>query len=158
MPVPTGLVRPAVLGGVDGLVTSFVIVAAGVAGSVEKRIVLLIGVASLVADAVSMAASEILSVRAEGGILTTALTQGSVCAASFLLLGTLPLVALALSTTVAVTATSSIAVFAFALCGIGLARARLTGERWSACVAEVLAIGCAAGLVGYAVAAIQSRL
>ena len=155
---PMGLVRPAVLGGVDGLVTSFVIVAAGVAGSIEKRIVLLFGVASLVADAVSMAASEFLSVRTEGGLLAAALKQGSVCAASFLLLGALPLVAFALSATTSVTATSTIAVFAIALCGIGLVRARFTGERWSTCVAEALAIGCAAGVVGYAVAALQARL
>ena len=45
------IVRPFVLGSIDGLVTSFVILASGFAGNVIKSSVLTIGFASLVADA-----------------------------------------------------------------------------------------------------------
>lgn len=57
--------RPFVLGAIDGVVTTFAVVA-GVAGaSLDDAIVIVLGVANLGADGFSMAASAFLSSRAE---------------------------------------------------------------------------------------------
>ena len=55
--------EPAVLGAVDGLITSFVIVASGAAGALDKQSVVVVLASSLVADAFSMGVSEYLSSR-----------------------------------------------------------------------------------------------
>jgi VIT1/CCC1 family predicted Fe2+/Mn2+ transporter len=66
--VTGGWLRPAVFGASDGLVSNFALiagVAAGSSGSNSSRIVVLAGVAGLVAGAFSMAAGEYISVRSQ---------------------------------------------------------------------------------------------
>ena len=58
------LIRPSILGGVDGIITSFAIVVSCHAAGFDTRTVLVIGVASLIADGASMGISEYLSSRA----------------------------------------------------------------------------------------------
>jgi VIT1/CCC1 family predicted Fe2+/Mn2+ transporter len=87
-------VRPVVLGAIDGMVTSFVVVASGFAGRVEYGAVVLIAVASLVADAVSMTASEYLSSRSTQRVtVADARRQAVLCGAAFLAGGAPTLVA-----------------------------------------------------------------
>lgn len=62
---PTGYLRDWVLGGIDGAVTTFAIVA-GVAGAgLSHSVVIILGVANLVADGISMAAGNYSGVKAE---------------------------------------------------------------------------------------------
>ena len=66
--VTGGWLRPAVFGASDGLVSNFALiagVAAGSSGSNSSEIVVLAGVAGLVAGAFSMAAGEYISVRSQ---------------------------------------------------------------------------------------------
>jgi vacuolar iron transporter family protein len=66
--VTGGWLRPAVFGASDGLVSNFALiagVAAGSSGSNSSKIVVLAGVAGLVAGAFSMAAGEYISVRSQ---------------------------------------------------------------------------------------------
>jgi VIT1/CCC1 family predicted Fe2+/Mn2+ transporter len=66
--VTGGWLRPAVFGASDGLVSNFALiagVAAGSSGSNGSKIVVLAGVAGLVAGAFSMAAGEYISVRSQ---------------------------------------------------------------------------------------------
>jgi DNA damage-binding protein 1 len=60
------IIKSVVLGGLDGIITTFAIVCA-VAGSGElgSKVVILMGVANLVADAISMGLGDFLSERAE---------------------------------------------------------------------------------------------
>jgi VIT1/CCC1 family predicted Fe2+/Mn2+ transporter len=66
--VTGGWLRPAVFGASDGLVSNFALiagVAAGSSGTNSSKIVVLAGVAGLVAGAFSMAAGEYISVRSQ---------------------------------------------------------------------------------------------
>ena len=57
--------RDFVYGGVDGAVTTFAVVAGTIGASLAPRIVIILGVANLIADGFSMAASNFLGTRAE---------------------------------------------------------------------------------------------
>ena len=65
--------RPIVLGAIDGLITTFVIVATALTGRVGPIVVGTVGIASLLADAFSMGVSEYLSSRLETSVSEAAL-------------------------------------------------------------------------------------
>ena len=81
--------RPLLLGAIDGLITSFVIVAGGLASGASRRVVLLIGFSSLVADGLSMAVSEGISSRAQDDRVTIpqAVRLGATCFFGFVSFG-----------------------------------------------------------------------
>jgi VIT1/CCC1 family predicted Fe2+/Mn2+ transporter len=62
--VSGGWLRPAVFGAMDGLVTNIALIAGVGGGGVEPHLIVLTGVAGLVAGAISMALGEYTSVRA----------------------------------------------------------------------------------------------
>jgi VIT1/CCC1 family predicted Fe2+/Mn2+ transporter len=64
-PVRPGYLSDAVLGGIDGCVTTFAIVAGAVGGALSGKIIVMLGLANLLADGFSMAASNYLSVKSE---------------------------------------------------------------------------------------------
>ena len=77
------LLRPAILGGVDGIITSFAIVVSSHVGQFKQSTLLIVGIASLVADGISMGISEYLSTRTmnsrisyQRNILSTNLESG----------------------------------------------------------------------------------
>jgi len=57
--------RDWIYGGIDGLVTTFAIVAGAVGADMSSRVVLILGVAKLIADALSMAAANYSGTKAE---------------------------------------------------------------------------------------------
>ncbi len=61
-----GYTQDAVLGAIDGCVTTFAIVAGTVGGSFSPVVTVVLGVANLLADGFSMAASEYQATKAEG--------------------------------------------------------------------------------------------
>ena len=70
------LLRASLLVGIDGTITSFVIVSGTHSGSLASNVVLIVGTSSLLADGLSMGVSEYLSsdaeralVRRDGGIV-----------------------------------------------------------------------------------------
>ena len=149
--------RPFVLGSVDGLITSFVIVAGGLAADVDKGSVGILGVSSLVADGFSMGVSEYLSSRPSTTTARAAL-MGFVCFASFVAFGALPLGAYLLATTHAAERVASLLAFAASLVGVGLVRGRVEageGRRWWQSLGEVTLLGASAGGLAYAVASVK---
>jgi VIT1/CCC1 family predicted Fe2+/Mn2+ transporter len=64
-PVNPGYLSDGVLGGIDGCVTTFAIVAGAVGGALSAKIIVMLGLANLLADGFSMAASNYLSVKSE---------------------------------------------------------------------------------------------
>ena len=64
-PAGRGYLSDAVLGGIDGGVTTFAIVAGAIGGGLPGFVVVVLGLANLVADGFSMAASNYLSVKSE---------------------------------------------------------------------------------------------
>ena len=57
------LVRDAILGATDGCVTTFAVVAGAVGGTLDDKVVIVLGFANLLADGFSMAASNYLGAR-----------------------------------------------------------------------------------------------
>lgn len=60
-----GYLGDAILGSVDGLVTTFAVVAGAVGGGFGKHVVVILGLAKLLADAFSMGVSNYLQIRSE---------------------------------------------------------------------------------------------
>tara|TARA_B110000046_G_C12981853_1_gene393702 strand:+ start:380 stop:883 length:504 start_codon:yes stop_codon:yes gene_type:complete len=148
--------RPALLGAVDGLITSFVIVAGGLASETEKSKILLIGFSSLIADGISMGVSESISSRAQGGLpLGQTALLGLVCLTSFVIVGCFPLVGFAAGATTDMSRILSIALFAFFLFAVGVVRSCITRENCALATAETVALGSIAGAIAYAIASIR---
>ena len=158
-------VRSAVLGGVDGVITSFTIVAASDVGGLGTRAVAVVGFASLLADATSMGASEFLSVSAERAAtadvslslssrvsdarrLVPPVRAGVVCFASFVVWGCVPIVLYLATTRLLACAVLSLV----ELMLLGAARARLSGEPLLLGLGQTALLGAAAGAVAYGVA------
>jgi VIT1/CCC1 family predicted Fe2+/Mn2+ transporter len=80
-----------IYGGVDGLITTFAIIAGSLGGSLSNRIVLILGLASIIADGFSMGLSSYLAekARVDG---KKALKVGLVTFLSFLFIGIFPLI------------------------------------------------------------------
>ena len=94
------LPRSAVLGGVDGVITSFAVVAASsVADDSSARVALIVGTSSILADGVSMGISEFLSfdhtlqnAETVQANQLRAYLSGAACFTSFVLCGAVPLI------------------------------------------------------------------
>lgn len=148
-------VRPALLGAVDGLITSFVIVAGGLASDTDKRRILLIGFSSLIADGISMGVSESISSRAQDGLaLVQAATLGAICFTSFIAVGCFPLVGFAIGQDEMTARALSIAFFALLLALVGGARAAITRENFIWATTETIILGAIAGGIAYGIASI----
>jgi DNA damage-binding protein 1 len=60
-----GLLKPVIFGGLDGILTSFAIVAGAAGGNLSPEVVLILGFSNIFADALSMGVGEFLSSKAE---------------------------------------------------------------------------------------------
>jgi len=60
-----GLLKPLIFGGLDGILTSFAIVAGAAGGGLSSKVVLILGFSNIFADALSMGVGEFLSSKAE---------------------------------------------------------------------------------------------
>mmetsp|Transcript_23159 Transcript_23159/g.34190 ORF Transcript_23159/g.34190 Transcript_23159/m.34190 type:complete len:279 (+) Transcript_23159:256-1092(+) len=60
-----GLLKPMIFGGLDGILTSFAIVAGAAGGNLNSSVVLILGFSNIFADALSMGVGEFLSSKAE---------------------------------------------------------------------------------------------
>lgn len=150
-----------VYGANDGIVTTFAIVAGTVGASLSTQVILILGFASLFADGVSMAASNILSERSKAGdrlSLREASRHGTATFLGFVIAGFVPLLAYVL-------ALFENREFAFAatLAGltlffVGAGRAFFTDRRPLWAGTEMLVIGTGAGAVAYGVGRLGSHL
>jgi VIT1/CCC1 family predicted Fe2+/Mn2+ transporter len=59
-----GLIKPIIFGGLDGILTSFAIVAGAAGGKLSPQVVLILGFSNIFADALSMGVGEFLSSKA----------------------------------------------------------------------------------------------
>lgn len=60
-----GLLKPIIFGGLDGILTSFAIVAGAAGGALSPKVILILGFSNIFADALSMGVGEFLSSKAE---------------------------------------------------------------------------------------------
>lgn len=148
------LLRAALLGGVDGTISSFAVVAGVDAGGWAERGVLVVGVATTLADALSMGVSEYLSSEAARDDAALAapvrrvppLGLGAACFTAFALSGAVPIVAYVASRG-SVLASAMFSLVWLMLLGVG--RARVSGEWLLRGQLQTAALGAAAGAVAY---------
>lgn len=81
-----------VYGAVDGTVTTFAVVAGATGGDLSSKIIIILGLANLFADGVSMSISAYLSAKSEKIGKKTPLSIGVWTLISFIILGFVPLV------------------------------------------------------------------
>lgn len=87
-----------VYGANDGIVTTFAVVAAAAGAGVSASIILILGIANLIADGFSMGASKYLSLKSEQSVekagtdLRNPFNDGLATFVSFVVVGSLPLV------------------------------------------------------------------
>lgn len=151
-----------IYGANDGLITTFAVVSGVVGANLSANIVLILGVANLLADGVSMGASNYLSKRShehDAKLLThrAAAHHGLVTLASFVVIGAIPLIAYIFvppaSRFFATTVVTLLTLFA-----VGAMRAIVTEQRWWRAGLEMLVIGAAAAGIAYGIGHFMSRL
>lgn len=156
-----------IYGGIDGVVTTFAIVAGVVGAGLNPGIILILGFSNVLADGFSMASSNFLSARAEqrlggGDSAKKPLKTAFVTFISFVLLGTAPLIAFLFEFLfgwfqgdqfiVSCILTSA----AFVV--IGFIKGGITGQNRIRASFETLLIGGVAALVSYFVGAFLHNL
>lgn len=151
------LLRASILGGVDGVITSFAIVSGSHAGKLGNDVVVVIGVSSLLADGFSMGISEFLSSDTVKILLDTkpkASTLGVVCFLSFVVCGFVPLAVFFLTRNLL-----SVSMFALVeLMILGSTRTRFSGEDVLKGFFQTTLLGAAAGGIAYAVGYAMKQL
>ncbi len=165
-------VKAAVYGANDGIVTTFAVVA-GVAGAqLSPNIILILGIANMVADGISMAVGDFLGERSEhrfrnhqsGTLMPDGLWKtGAVTFAAFIVAGSMPLAPyllelLGLSIDASQRFAYSIIATAATLFLVGSLRTIVTRGAWWKNGLEMLGIGAIAATVAYGLGALIERL
>jgi VIT1/CCC1 family predicted Fe2+/Mn2+ transporter len=154
-----------VYGAFDGIVTTFAVVAAGAGAGLDARIIVILGLANLIADGFSMGASAYLSQRAEK-ITSTAYSVkvGVATFGAFVVVGLLPVLPYLIGLVTGdgdgrqlFVAACVVAALAFVVVGFGKAftgghKARL------ASIAETLLLGSVAAALSYLLGDFLARI
>ncbi len=158
--------RDLIYGANDGIITTFAIVTGVTGAALQPRIVLILGVANLLADGFSMGASNFLSIRsdeaarrAEGAdaLEPFPFRHGAVTFVAFVLAGVVPLASYLLGLGDAAFAVA-IVLTASALFVVGAARVVVTDATWWRSGLEMTIVGATAAAVAYGVGALIARL
>lgn len=151
-----------VYGANDGIVTTFAIVSGVVGAQLSNQVIVTLGFASLLADGFSMAASNYLSERsarvADGKTEpaaepATAVRRGAVTFVSFVLAGSVALVAYVVPLPADRRLPLAVALTLATLFGIGAARGAVVQRGWLRTGVEMLLVGAAAAGVAYGIGA-----
>jgi vacuolar iron transporter family protein len=151
--------RDLVYGANDGVITTFAVVAGVSGGALSERVVLIVGAANLLADGLSMAVGNYLSIRSNESVRRTQgvpeeesqpVRHALATLVAFAVVGALPLAPFLVS------GLSSQQHFVLscgatlaALFGTGASRASVTDESWWASGLEMLALGVVVAVVAY---------
>jgi vacuolar iron transporter family protein len=157
--------RDMVYGALDGVITTMAVLAGAEGASLSMRVGLILGMANLLGDGISMGASNYLGLRSEieqaGGSIASEAPwrHGLATVAAFVAVGSAPLLAFAVS------AWSGAPVFplagtlaALALVGAGVVRARFVGKTATRSAFEMVSVGVLAGGTAYLVGRLASSL
>jgi len=160
-------IRDLVYGANDGIITTFAVVAGVAGGALSHTAVLVIGVANLVADGLSMGVGNFLAIRAhESGRETEQLPEEEAnphrhaiaTFVAFVAAGAVPLAPyLVPSATESRFAWSTVLTLA-ALFGVGAARAVVTTDRWWRTGGEMLALGAVVAASAYGAGALVANI
>ncbi len=166
------LLRGAVFGANDGIITTFAVVAGAVGASLPARVIIILGIANLIADGVSMGLGDFLAERSEQRLRQVQhdhylrknlWRSGAVTFLAFIAAGTLPLLPYVLEFvnggyTLTHHFSVSMTSTALALFVVGSLRTAFTKGRWWANGLEMLGVGTLAAGVAYGVGALVKTL
>jgi vacuolar iron transporter family protein len=156
-----------IYGANDGLITTFAVVAASSGGALSTRTVLIVGIANLLADGLSMGVGNYLSIRSREGALAAVgrpeeeaspARHGTATFVAFVLAGAIPLLPYAFGAGISVGLLVSVLLTLATLFTIGASRSLVTVSRWWTAGIEMLALGIVVALAAYISGAIVSRL
>ena len=148
-----------VYGANDGIITTFAVVSGVVGAALSPSIILILGIANLLADGFSMGASNYLSIRSRPEPMPNnpkldALRHGSVTFGAFILAGTVPIIAYIMPLPAASRFPLAIALTLVTLFSVGAARTLVIERRWWRSGLEMLVIGATAAAVAYGIGAL----
>ncbi|MDR0899239.1 MAG: VIT1/CCC1 transporter family protein [Lactobacillaceae bacterium] len=149
-------VSPIVYGGLDGIITTFAVVAGSVGGDVTILTIIILGFSNLLADGFSMAAGAYLSDTSdEDETRKKAFADGLATFVSFNVFGLIPLVAYLLTHAYFQNPTIAFPI-SFVIVGIsliilGTVKAQLSGQKMHVEVIRTLAVGYVAAIVAFGV-------
>ena len=147
--------RDAVYGAGDGVVTTFAVIAGATGADLGLEAALILGLANLVADGVSMGAGNYLALKSQLEQQNASVAaerprrHGLAALLAFLLFGAIPLAALVAPPSAVFTVASLLS--AATLFAVGSLRARFIPRSWLRCGTEMLLVGGAAGACAYVV-------
>lgn len=156
------LIKASVYGANDGIITTFAVVSGVTGASLDLKVIIILGIANLIADGISMGVSDYLGERAEHDYQSNSGKKGhgeviwhsgAVTFGSFVVAGCVPLLpylgALAFGLTLSQPFLVSSLGTAAALFAVGVARTSVTKGNWWKNGLQVLAVGTAAAGIAY---------
>jgi vacuolar iron transporter family protein len=160
-------IRELVYGANDGVITTFAVVAGVAGGGISSVVVLVVGIANLLADGLSMAVGNYLSIRSnESALLAQGLPEEEAqpvrhAVATFLafvVAGAVPLLPYVMPAMARDPFALSIVLTLVVLFGIGALRASVTADRAWASGLETLGLGVIVAVVAYGAGAAVASL
>ncbi len=160
-------IRELIYGANDGIITTFAVVAGVAGGGLSLRVVLIIGVANLIADGISMAAGNYLSIRSHESVLETQglpeeeafpVRHALATFLAFVIAGAVPLFPYMMPALEIDRFAASIALTLGAMFVIGALRALITNARWWKAGLEMLGLGAVVAFLAYASGALVARM
>lgn len=157
--------RDIVYGALDGVITTLAVVSAATGAALEPRVGLVLGLANLAADGISMGASNYLGLKSEldqtGASVSREMPwrHGLATSAAFITIGAVPLIAYFLPRRPPVTVLHLAVLLAvIALATAGSLRSRFTRKPAWLSAAEMLGVGAVASTAAYSVGALARSL
>jgi VIT1/CCC1 family predicted Fe2+/Mn2+ transporter len=151
-----------VYGANDGIITTFAVISGVVGASLANTVIVILGFANLVADGLSMGASNYLARRSTSEAELVARREagryGLATTAGFVAAGVLPLGAYLLPLPGGARFPLAVAIAAAALFVVGAARTLVTHRGLLRSGAEMLAVGSAAGALAYGIGALAAAV
>lgn len=157
MQIARHYVREVIYGANDGIITTFAVVAGVSGGGLSLRVVLIIGAANLLADGLSMAVGNYLSIRAHESVLealempeeeASPIRHAVATFGAFAFAGAVPLVPYMIPALAVDRFTLSIAFTLVALFAVA-SRASIATVRWWYAGLEMLGLGAIVAAVAY---------
>ncbi len=156
-------IRDLVYGALDGIVTTFAVVAGVSGGALSLKAVLVVGAANLFADGLSMGVGNYLSIRSHESALAAQnrpeeeaqpIRHGLATFVSFVVVGAVPLIPYLTPELAIGRFEASCAVTLVVLFGVGAARAMVTTDSWWWSGIEMLMLGVAVAAAAYGAGAL----
>jgi vacuolar iron transporter family protein len=160
-------IRDVVYGANDGIITTFAVVAGVTGGSLSPRAVLIVGVANLFADGLSMGVGNYLSIRSNESARAaqdlpeeeaSPARHGLATFLAFFAAGSIPLLPYLLPLVDGRSLAASVVLTFGALFVVGSLRASVTIDRWWTAGLEMLGLGAVVAIAAYGSGAFVSWL